>query len=163
MSSSVLPSDLFTRPSRRAVLGAGVAALTLAALPACSEVKAEPRKIKWGRDTCEFCHMIFADRRFAAQIWDASLTRARIYDDFGCAVLAADEMGLLGRDDVVFWVTDDLDPSRWLDARSAHFRDGVTTPMGYGHSAASTAAGHPLAFTAAAAAIREKAACEHKS
>ena len=164
MSSSPLPADLFTRPSRRVLLGVGVTTVAASLLPACSEVTPEPRKIKWGRDVCEFCHMVFGDRRFAAQIWDASLSRARIYDDFGCAVLAADELGLLGRDDVRFWVSDDLDPTRWIDARSAHYRDGVVTPMGYGHSAASTAAAdHPLGFLAAATAIRDKAACEHKT
>ncbi|MDK9695304.1 MAG: hypothetical protein OEL76_02830 [Siculibacillus sp.] len=135
---------------------------TASLLPACSEVTPEPRKIKWGRDVCEHCHMVFADRRFAAQIWDAALPRARIYDDFGCAVLAADEMGVLNREDVRFWVTDDADPARWIDARTAHYRDEVVTPMGYGHSAASTTAAHPLSFAEAATAIRDKAACEHK-
>lgn len=154
--------DLFAAPSRRALVGAALSLGALALLPACSEVKAEPRKIKWGRDTCEFCHMVFADRRFAAEIWDAGLPRARIYDDFGCAVLAADEMGVLARDDVPFWVSDDAAPDRWLDARTAHFRDGVVTPMGYGHSAG-TGADHPLTFLAAATAIRDKAACEHKT
>ena len=162
MSSSRPLAELFAGTSRRAVLGGGLASAVVALLPACSEVTPEPRKIKWGRDVCEHCHMVFGDRRYAAQIWDASLPRARIYDDFGCAVLAAEEMGLLGRDEVRFWVTDDLDPNRWIDARTAHYRDEVVTPMGYGHSAASTAAGHPLSFSAAATAIRDKAACEHK-
>lgn len=163
MSSSRPANDLFARPSRRAVLGAGLTVAAVALLPACSEVTPEPRKIKWGRDVCEFCHMVFGDRRFAAQIWDAANNRARIYDDFGCSVLAADEMGVLARAEVRYWVTDDVDPSRWIDARAAHFRDGVTTPMGYGHSAASTAADHPLTFVAATTAIRDKAACEHKT
>lgn len=163
MSSSHPTNDLFVRPSRRAVLGAGLAGAMVALLPACSEVTPEPRRIKWGRDVCEHCHMVFGDKRFAAQIWDASLPRARIYDDFGCAVLAAEEMGLLARDDVRFWVTDDVDPNRWIDARTAHYRDGIVTPMGYGHSAASTSADHPLTFVAAATAIRDKAACEHKT
>jgi len=161
--SSPFPGDLFARPSRRAVLGAGLSLAAVSVLPACSEVTPEPKKIKWGRDTCEFCHMVFADRRFAAEIWDASLTRARIYDDFGCAVLAADEMAVLGRAEVRFWVLDDRDPERWLDARNAHFRGDATTPMGYGHSAGANTADHPLDFTAAATAIRDKAACEHKT
>lgn len=148
-------------PTRRSVVGAGLTLMAAALLPACSEVTPEPRRIKWGRDVCEHCHMVFADKRFAAQIWDAGLTRARIYDDFGCAVLAAAEMGVLERDDVRFWVSDDADPSRFIDARTAHFRDGVVTPMGYGHSAG-PAADHPLSFAAAATAIRDKAACEHK-
>ena len=149
--------------SRRGFVGAGLSVAAVAMLPACSEVTPEPRKIKWGRDVCEFCHMVFGDRRYAAEIWDGANNRARLYDDFGCAVLAADEMKVLDRADVRFWVTDDLDPTRWLDARTAHYRGEVVTPMGYGHSAASTAAGHPMSFAAAASAIRDKAACEHKT
>lgn len=147
-------------PSRRDLVGAGLALAGLVWLPACSEVRVEPRPIRWGRETCEFCHMGFADRRFAAEWWDDANHRARVFDDFGCAVLAADEAGLLDHADVAFWVTDDADPSRWLDARAARFRDGVATPMGYGHSAGSSPA-HRLDFATAAEAIRQKAACEH--
>lgn len=162
--ASPLRSDLFTAPSpsRRALLRAALSVAALAGLPACSEVTPEPRKIKWGRDTCDFCHMTFADRRFGAQIWDADLHRTRIFDDFGCSVLSAYERGVLERDDVAWWVIDDADPDRWLDARTARFRDDATTPMGYGHSAG-PAATHPLAFAAAATAIRDKALCEHKA
>lgn len=159
MSTSTV-DDLFALPTRRAVLRlAGLAAIGVA-LPACSEVKAAPRAIKWGRDTCEFCHMVFADRRFAAEVWEPANNRARIYDDFGCAVLAASENGLADRDDVPFWVVDDGDPNRWLDARSTRYRNDATTPMGYAHSAGSSPA-HRLDFRAAVTAIRDKATCEH--
>ncbi|NVO16400.1 MAG: hypothetical protein HXX10_20425 [Rhodoplanes sp.] len=121
-----------------------------------------PRTIKWNRDTCDHCHMVFADRRFAAQVWDPEMRRTRLYDDFGCAVLSAGELGLIDRDDVPFWVTDDAAPDHWLDARTARYRDGVVTPMGYGYSAG-PAATHPVDFRTAAAAIREKADCAHKS
>ena len=160
--SSIPLDDLFARPSRRGVIAASLGLAATALLPACSEVPPEPRRIKWGRDVCEFCHMVFGDRRYAAEIWDADLARARIYDDFGCAVLAAAELGLLERADVPFWVTDDAAPDQWLDARKANYRDGVVTPMGYGHSAG-PAPTHPLGFLAAATAIRDKAACEHKT
>ncbi len=147
--------------TRRAALRSGLGLGVFACLPACSEVQAAPRPIKWGREACEFCHMVFGDRRFAAQVWDPDLHRAHVYDDFGCAVLAADENGVIDRPDVAFWVTDDGEPGRWIDARTARFRDGVITPMGYGHSAGSGPA-YRLDFTAASTAIREKAACEHK-
>ncbi len=161
MSSTPL-RDLFAGASRRDVLRLGGLAALGAGLAACSEVKAEPRKIKWGRDTCEFCHMVFADRRFAAEVWEPENNRARIYDDFGCAVLAASENGLADRDEVPFWVTDDADPARWLDARTAHYRDDATTPMGYSHSAGLSPA-HRLDFHAAVKAIRDKATCEHRT
>lgn len=161
--SSPLWDDLFARrPTRRGLIAGAVAGLVPAALPACSEVPPTPRAVKWGRDTCEFCHMVFADRRFAAEVWDRDTNRARIYDDFGCAVLASAENGRLDDATVPFWVTDDADPARWLDARTARYRNDVVTPMGYGHSAG-PAADHPLAFAAAAEAIRTKAACEHQS
>ncbi len=158
MASSPV-ADLFAAATRRDALRfAGLAAL--ATLSACGPVQAAPRKIKWGRDTCEFCHMTFADRRFAAEVWDPTTERARIYDDFGCAVLASTEAGTADRDDVPFWVSDDDVADVWLDARTAHYRNDSVTPMGYAHSAGHTPA-YTLAFRAAVAAIRDKAACEH--
>lgn len=106
--------------------------------------------------------MVFADRRFAAEVWDPEAERARIYDDFGCAVLAANERGLVDRTDVAFWVTDDGAPDTWLDARTARFRNDVTTPMGYGHSAGKSPL-HRQDFAGAVAEIRDKALCEHQS
>jgi len=149
-------------PSRRLLLRTGAVCGLSGLLPACSEVKAEPRAIKWGRDVCEFCHMVFGDRRYVAEIWDSEYNRARIYDDFGCAVLAAAENGVIDKAEVKFWVNDETRPEVWLDARAARFRDQVVTPMGYGH-AAGTGAAYALDFKAAATAIRDKAACEHKS
>jgi nitrous oxide reductase accessory protein NosL len=160
MASSSI-ADLFARPTRRAALrlaGLGVGV----ALAGCAAATPEPRRIKWGRDTCEFCHMTFADRRFAAEIWDPEQNRARLYDDFGCAVLAGSESGLVDRADVAFWVTDDAAPEVWLDARQARYRGDAVTPMGYGHSAGRTPA-HRLEFRTAVAAIRDKAACEHRA
>lgn len=154
-------AELFRAPSRRTVMQVGMLAGLGPLLPACSEVEAKPRVIKWGRDTCEFCHMVFADRRFAAEVWDGDTNRARLYDDFGCAVLAAAEMEVLEREAVRFWVSDETQPDTWLDARRARFRDNVVTPMGYGHSAGS-GSGYRLDFAAASQAIRDKAACEHK-
>lgn len=147
--------------TRRSVLASGFGAGIFVCLSGCSEVQASPRPIKWGRETCEFCHMTFGDRRFSAEWWDGANHRARVFDDFGCAVLAADEAGVLNDPSVPFWVSDDGNPAKWLDARAARFRDGVSTPMGYGHSAGSGAS-HALDFATAATAIRDKAACEHQ-
>ncbi len=160
--ASPLPDDLFGAPSRRTALRAALGAGAFVCLAGCSEVQPTPRTIKWGRDLCEHCHMVFADRRYVAQIWDKDLNRARIYDDFGCAALAAVERGVLDREDVPFWVTDDSNPANWLDARKARYRDGQKTPMDYGHSAGMTAS-HKLDFRAAVAAVREKEACAHRS
>lgn len=157
-----LDTDLKAAPSRRILMRAAAVCTLAPLLPACSEVKATPRTIKWGRDTCEYCHMVFGDRRYVAEIWDSEFNRARIYDDFGCAVLAAAEKGVLDKADVAFWANDETRPEVWLDARAAKFRDKVVTPMGYGY-ASGTGSAHTIDFAAAAAAIREKAECEHKS
>jgi hypothetical protein len=55
---SALSHDRRVSPTRRGILGAGLTVAAVSLLPACSEVKAEPRKIKWGRDLCEHCHMV---------------------------------------------------------------------------------------------------------
>lgn len=147
--------------SRRALLRAGAASLCAGTLAACSEVEARPRSIKWGRDLCEHCHMTFGDRRYVAQVWDRALNRPRIYDDVGCAVLATAERGLIEADDVIFWVSDETAPDSWLNARTARYRKDVATPMGYGYAAGSTP-GYSIDFRQTAAAIIEKAACEHR-
>lgn len=147
---------LFRGARRRDVLGFAVTAV----LAGCSEAVPAPRAIRWGRDVCEFCHMTFADRRFAAEVWDPAIGRPHVYDDFGCAVLAVYEAGLIERTDIPFWVSNDAAPDTWLDARAALYRGDAVTPMGYGHSAGHSAA-HTLDFTSAAAAIRKKALCEH--
>lgn len=160
--ASPFPDGQFGSVSRRATLRAALGAGALAFLGGCSEVQPAPRAIKWGRDLCEHCHMVFADRRYVAQIWDRELNRPHIYDDFGCAALAASERGVLDRTDVPFWVTDDSNPANWLDARAALYRDGQKTPMDYGFSAG-PAATHRIDFRTAVAAVQEKAACAHKS
>lgn len=145
--------------SRRALLRAAGAVVAASGLPACSQAPAEPRKIRWGRDVCEFCHMTFGDRRYGAQIWDSNQNRARIYDDFGCAVVAAFDAGTLDRAEVKFWTIDETRPQVWLDARSAMFR-AAPTPMGYDHASGSGGA-YTLDFAAATQAIKIKAGCEH--
>lgn len=159
--ADLFAAALASPADRRSILASGLSLGAFLCLPACSEVQASPRPIKWGRETCEFCHMTFGDRRFSAEWWDRANARAHVYDDFGCAVLAADEAGVLNDPGVAFWVSDDAAPTTWLDARVTSYRNGVSTPMGYGHSAGKGPA-YPLDFATAAAAIRDKAACEHQ-
>jgi hypothetical protein len=138
-------------------------ALSLAAagaLAGCAEAQPAPRAVKLKRENCDYCGMPISDARYAAEIWNADVSRVRVYDDFGCAVIAASQRKELERRDIAFWVADETDPTRWLDARSARYRDGVATPMGHGY-AAGPEAGHPLGFAAASAAICEKALCAH--
>ena len=138
-------------------------ALGLAAagtLAGCSEAQPAPRAVKLKRENCDYCGMPISDARYATEIWNADISRVRVYDDFGCAVIAASQRKELERRDVAFWVADETDPAHWFDARSARYRDGVATPMGHGY-AAGPEAGHPVSFAAASAAICEKALCAH--
>lgn len=85
----------------------------------------------WDRDPCEHCRMTVSDRRFATQIRSASDNEVHHFDDPGCAALWAGAAG--SRDDEI-WVRD-AQGDGWLDARSARFGTGYTTPMGYGYGA----------------------------
>lgn len=85
----------------------------------------------WDRDPCEHCRMTLSDRRFATQIRSASDAVVHHFDDPGCAALWSGEAG--SPDDEI-WVRD-AKGDRWLDARSARFDTGYTTPMGYGYGA----------------------------
>lgn len=153
--------DTASPVSRRALLRAGFVCVAGGLLPACSEVAPAPRAIKWGRDLCEFCHMVFGDKRYVAQIWNREMGRAQIYDDFGCAVQAAVERDVLNATEVSFWVNDETKPDVFLDAREAMYRAGARTPMGHGYAPGATPA-YTLDFAVATQAIRDKTACEHK-
>lgn len=128
----------------------------------CSEAQPAPRAIRLKRENCDYCGMPIGDPRYAAEIWNADIGRVRTYDDFGCAVLAANGRKELERTDIAFWVADEIDPTRWLDARSARYRSGVATPMGHGY-AAGAGDTHPGDYATASAAIYEKALCAHPS
>lgn len=146
--------------TRRRFVCMGLSVVVAGGLAGCSEAKPAPRAVRLKRENCETCGMPIYDPRYASEIWNGESGRVRVYDDFGCAVIAASGRRELNRTDVAFWVADESDPARWLDARSARYRAGAATPMGYGY-AAGPEAGHPLDFAVASAAICEKALCAH--
>jgi len=150
-------TDVRSGATRRAFVCMGLAA-GVGALGGCSDAKPAPRAVRLGRETCQNCGMTVSDARYAALIWDSEYGRVRVYDDFGCAVVAAFQRKELDRADVAFWVADETDPAKWLDARAARFRDNAATPMGYGH-AAGPEANHPLDYEKAVTAICDKAMC----
>ena len=157
----IAPNNRRVESTRRGFICIGFGGC-LAGIAGCSEAKPGPRAIRLKRESCQTCGMPIGDPRYAAEIWDPEYGRVRVYDDFGCAVLAAYGRHELDRADIGFWVADETDPTRWLDARSARIRAGVATPMGHGH-AAGPAESHPLDYTTAVAAIREKALCAHQT
>ena len=155
-----LPLDLRTRASRRDFVCMGLGVVLAGGLAGCSNATPAPRAVRLKRDTCEHCGLPIYDPRYAAEIWDSEHQRVRVYDDFGCAVFAAFTRGELERSDIGFWVADETDITRWLDARSARYRSDAHTPMGYGYAAGS-ADRYALDFAVAVAATREKALCTH--
>lgn len=150
--------DLGARPSRRGLMHLGLGACS-AALVGCGDRTPAPRAVRLGRETCQNCGMTIGDARWCAEVWDREYSRVRVYDDFGCAILDAAARKELDRADMLIWAADETEPARWLDARGAHFRAGVATPMGYGY-AAGPQAGHPLGYADAVAAVRARALCD---
>lgn len=155
------PPEAGIAPTRRRFVCMALGLAAVGGLAGCSqEAGPAPRAIKLKRETCDYCGMPIGDPRYAAEIWNADIGRVRVYDDFGCAVIAASQRKELERTEVAFWVADEGDPARWLPARSARYREGVATPMGHGY-AAGAEVGHPADFATASAAICEKALCAH--
>lgn len=145
---------------RRRFICMGLGIFVAGALAGCSEARPAPRAVRLKRENCDYCGMPIGDPRYAAEIWNGDSGRVRVYDDFGCAVIAAAARNELDRVDVAFWVADESNPERWLDARSARYRTGAATPMGHGY-AAGPENGHLLDFAATSAAICAKALCAH--
>jgi copper chaperone NosL len=96
----------------------------------------KPLSIAWDRDTCEYCRMTISDRAYAAQAWVGPQHRYYKFDDIGCLVNWLHASGL-PPEQVRLWVADSRhhDQVHWLDARTAWYRNGLTTPMDYGFGA----------------------------
>jgi len=156
------PLDADMAATRRQFVCMGLCAVVAGGLAGCSNPTPAPRAARLKRENCQYCGMPVSDPRYVAEIWDNEYQRVRVYDDFGCAVLAASARSELGRSDIGFWVADETEPSRWLDARSARYRSGVATPMGHGY-AAGPENSHPQDFATASAAVRAKALCNHST
>ena len=141
---------------RRAFLArAGVFAglLLLGGLGGCGKAEG-PEPIRHDRETCEMCNMIISDPRFAAQIRDPD-GRMHKFDDIGDAVhwLARQPWHKRGVAPKEFWVKSHLDGETWLDARQAHYRAGLHTPMEYGFGAERKPAPGTVNYAAMARAV----------
>ena len=121
--------------------------LALLALAACArETPSGPAEVAWDRDTCERCQMLIGDTPFAAQVRTSRDGRAHRFDDLGCALLWWQEHGADAQAEI--WVRD-LDGGQWIDGRTARFRAGETSPMGYGIGARAEPADEDLGLEAA--------------
>jgi len=123
-----------------------LAPLVLLVLAACARETSGPAEVAWDRDACERCQMLIADTPFAAQVRSAPGGRAHRFDDLGCALLWWHEHGADPRAEI--WVRD-LAGGQWIDARTARFRAGEKSPMGYGIGASAGPAGGDLALESA--------------
>lgn len=121
----------------------GTVALFLAA---CSrEPETGPVELKWDRDTCKRCSMAISDRHYAVQVRGGPKNQAFKFDDIGCAVHWLKDQPWAGDPATEIWVTD-FRSGKWLDARTAHYVAGKTTPMAYGYGATSEASPGSIGF-----------------
>lgn len=129
---------------RRALLAHGFLLTPLATLlTACGDEGVWPEGMlpfKWDRDVCLRCGMAISDKRFPAQIRGGPKKTAFKFDDIGCAATWYDEKlkehPWMLEPATKFWVADYASKSlKWLDARSAHYLSGKTSPMGYNFGA----------------------------
>lgn len=108
----------------------------LVPLFACASAS-EPVDPAWNKQPCAHCHMLVSEPRTAAQLVTRAGERS-FFDDVGCL---AEHLSQASDDVAAAWVRDAR--GSWSLARSARYRSGDATPMGYGIVAD---AGGPLRF-----------------
>lgn len=121
-----------------------IAALFL--LGACTpQADSGPVEIKWDRDICVRCSMALSDRHYAVQVRGGPKNQVFKFDDLGCALNWLRNQAWSTDPATEIWVAD-YRSGRWIDARTAHYVSGKTTPMGYGLGAAEEAQPGSIGF-----------------
>jgi nitrous oxide reductase accessory protein NosL len=104
-------------------------------MAACNTAPADgPAEIKFDRDTCHKCGMVISDRQYAAEVRGGPRRSVEKFDDVGCALSWLDAQPFAVAPSTETWVAA-MNTGAWLDARTARFVEGRTTPMGYGFGA----------------------------
>jgi nitrous oxide reductase accessory protein NosL len=117
-------------------------------LAACSgDPETGPVELKWDRDTCKRCSMAISDRHYAVQVRGGPKNQVFKFDDIGCAVHWLKDLPWVNDPANEIWVTD-FRSGKWLDARTAHYVTGKTTPMAYGFGATGEASPGSIGFEA---------------
>ena len=125
-------------------------------LTACGEDKDMPNGMavfKWDRDTCTRCKMAISDHRFACQIRGGPKDTVFKFDDIGCAATWLAERGKefpwMAEAGTRIWVADfSSGGKQWLEAASAHYVSGKTSPMGYNYAALAQVQSDSISFDA---------------
>ncbi len=102
---------------------------------ACGEKQetSKAAQMHWDRDMCARCVMVISDRKNSVQVQEKDSQKVYKFDDLGCMVIwSKDENKDLKN--TLIWVTD-ANTGEWIDARTAFYTSGNSTPMGYGYSA----------------------------
>jgi nitrous oxide reductase accessory protein NosL len=114
----------------RALAIAGVLALA-----ACADkANAGPAEVKWDRDACTGCSMVISEHGFAAQVRGGPRSDVFKFDDIGCAVKWLAKQPWANEPATKVWVARQADGT-WLDARTARYEAGKTSPMGFNFGA----------------------------
>lgn len=126
---------------RRSVLAAIAAAIVCAA---CRQTDT-PTEPVWGKEPCAHCMMLVSDKRYAAQVVDAT-GEHKYFDDIGCMVLWMETHKAERA-----WAR--AASGAWVDARTAKYVHGARTPMDFGFE---VSAADGVTFDAVRAAVLAK-------
>ncbi len=105
------------------------------AFVACTpSAKPGPAEIKWDRDQCQGCSMVISDPHFAAQVKGGPKQAVVKFDDLGCAAKWLERQPWANDAATEIWVARRSD-SVWIDAKTAKYVGGKSSPMGFGFEA----------------------------
>ena len=104
-------------------------------LSACEKkVLGEAHKVHYDRDMCDECKMVVSDRAYVAQVLHVKKDKAYNFDDIGCAILWMSQNQKKCLDDTKLFVAD-ASTHKFIDANTAFWTKGHTTPMDFGFAA----------------------------
>ncbi len=112
--------------------------LCTAALVACQPgASSGPAQVKWDRDVCGGCSMVISEPHFASQVRGGPKQQVTKFDDIGCALKWLGQQPWADEPATQVWVAryDAPGPVEWLDAKTARFLPGKTSPMGFNFGA----------------------------
>ena len=131
--------------------------LLLLALATClfgcpQDAKTGPVEITWDRDQCASCGMVISEPHFAAEVRGGPKGALAKFDDIGCALKWLGSQSWAEDTTTEIWVARRAD-RQWLNAKTAKYLAGKSSPMGYGFAAMDPGA-EGLDFAAVRAHVR---------